>query len=88
MVDIKHIKPDSDGSFPSYAWPGGYDIAYITDDGAVFCGACMNAEREQTTDPESAGTGWLVVAAESTDCWDEPGDCAHCGKCIGPERED
>lgn len=30
------------GSFPAYAWPGGYPIIYIAVDGSIFCPQCIN----------------------------------------------
>jgi hypothetical protein len=29
---------------PAYAWPGGYDLAYITSDNAILCADCANKE--------------------------------------------
>jgi hypothetical protein len=29
----------------SYAWPGGYSLAYLMDDGGTLCADCMNDPR-------------------------------------------
>ena len=42
------IARDDDGKFPTYAWPGGYPIFYICDDGAL-CPDCANEHGH--TDP-------------------------------------
>jgi len=61
MTILAHIRDDN-GKLPSYAWPGGYPIVYITGDGGVFCPDCANSE-PQCTDPES-GSDWLIVTHE------------------------
>jgi uncharacterized Zn finger protein (UPF0148 family) len=33
---------DNDGQLPTYAWPGGYPLFYLGEDGDVFCPACAN----------------------------------------------
>ena len=32
----------SDDILPSFAWPGGYALAYVDDDGSVLCADCAN----------------------------------------------
>lgn len=42
-----HPKPtrdEKDGTFPAYAWPGGYPMFYVTADNSVLCPACANKE--------------------------------------------
>lgn len=35
------LNDDTTGyAFPSFAWPGGYTIEYVTDDGSVLCADC------------------------------------------------
>lgn len=65
-----------------YAWPGGYEIAYVTDDGEVLCADCVN----NPTNPVHAGglaDGWRVEGRTHTGETDEPMSCAHCGRAIG-----
>jgi hypothetical protein len=60
---------DSTGdSFPPYAWPGGYTIEYVTDDGAVLCAEC--ARREVL---ENRGTVYGDIYYE--------GPIVHCDDC-------
>lgn len=37
----KPIK-DNDGTYPSYAWPGGYPIYYVDNDNNVLCPTCAS----------------------------------------------
>jgi hypothetical protein len=34
----------SDGKLPAFAWPGGYPIIYLTEDGDVLCPECANID--------------------------------------------
>jgi hypothetical protein len=31
-----------DGLLPSYAWPGGYPLFYLSQDGTVYCAECAS----------------------------------------------
>ncbi len=33
---------NEDGSLPAYAWPGGYPIYYVCQDGGTLCPTCAN----------------------------------------------
>lgn len=35
---------NEDGTYPTYAWPGGYQLVYFTRDGLVICPKCANRE--------------------------------------------
>lgn len=63
----------------SYAWPGGYPIYYVTDDGGVLCPACANKEIMRTIDPEDRQFFILAgdINYENEDLW-----CDHCNKQI------
>lgn len=73
-------------SWPPYAWPGGYEIAYIAADGGLLCHQCANSEIDLTSDPD-AEDDWRIVASEinyeSTDMY-----CAHCDRQIKPAYGD
>ena len=79
----------SEGSsaFPAYAWPGGYDIAYVTSDGACLCATCMNnpANPVHFRDEDDCSDGWLVVDVDCAANWDEPMTCDHCNATLGGE---
>lgn len=65
-----------------YVFPGGYPVAYITDDGGTLCPDCVMrnyylvcwAIRNQCTD------GWRVIASEYCDGESD----AHCDNCAAP----
>jgi hypothetical protein len=66
------------GPADSYAWPGGYPLAYVMDDGELLCAACMNDD----TNPVHAGgdaDGWRLEGLAVLEDSSVPADCAHCG---------
>lgn len=69
-----------DEKLPAYAWPGGYAIAYLTDDGEYLCAACVNDESNPVHEDEP-DDGWRVIGYNTAD-WHDIGDpdwtCAHC----------
>ena len=71
----------NDGRLQECAWPGGYPILYIMQDGGILCPTCARmaeADREQhpADDPQ-----WAIIGA---DCNYETPDmiCDHCYKTI------
>ena len=73
----KHIRA-------KYAWPGGYELFGICNDGAVLCCDCMRREyyliaysrRHKIND------GWRVVAIDCAANYDSYIYCEHCNKTI------
>lgn len=60
-----------------YAWPGGYPLFAITDDGAALCHHCCKTERD-SIGTTAGSDGWGVVAIEAN--WEDPDlYCDHCG---------
>jgi len=43
-MTIKELRDNNDGKLPAYAWPGGYDIVYFSDEGYVYCPNCANQD--------------------------------------------
>ena len=77
-----------DGRYSASAWPGLYEIAYFTDDGAWLCARCMNGENGSIASLDAEPrSGWRVINYQSVDFWNEGEACAHCGAWIGPEQE-
>lgn len=66
----------------SYAWPGGYEIVYVVQDGGILCHQCANKELMRTLDPDD--TQFHIVEEfinyEDTDLF-----CDHCNRPINPE---
>ena len=73
-----------------YAWPGGYEIFGITEDGALLCCDCMRMEYERIawSRRHKCSDGWRVVALTAECGFDGPEYCAHCNKVIGEEVEE
>jgi hypothetical protein len=74
-----------------YAWPGGYEIVYLTSDGALLCGECvekqlrsvLSAIRNRCSDGwRVVGCGYEATSAESTES-ELCSQCDHCGKDFG-----
>lgn len=76
---------DDNGKLPAYAWPGGYPIIYICDDGGVLCPACANGENGSEAytgeyQPE-LGRDWHIAGSQVH--WEGPAEhCAHCNAII------
>jgi len=66
----------SDETLPAYAWPGGYPMVYITENGLTICPKCANDA--DTSDPVVAGD----VYWEGPDMTCEDG--SQCGSLSGP----
>ena len=74
--------------WPSFAWPGGYDIAYVMDDGEYLCGHCMNAESNvHFKDEDPTEDGWLVIGFDTANNWETGEMCGHCNRHLGPEED-
>ena len=63
-----------------YAWPGGYPIFAITDDGGALCKTCCSTEAE-LIDHANDGDGWNVVAL-TINYEDNNLYCDHCSQQI------
>jgi len=64
------------GSWPEFAWPGGYLIVYYADDCEMICAGCMNLEPEIHFDGDA--DGWRIDGADIY--FEGPTAlCAHCG---------
>lgn len=78
--------PDDDGTFPAYAWPGGYPIIYILADGATLCAKCANGENGSDAYVGEPKDGiedkqWKIEAQDIH--WEGPAEtCAHCNASI------
>lgn len=64
----------------AYAWPGGYPMYFLTDDGATLCFDCARSELRSITQSIRGKhrDGWRVVGTFIH--WEgAPETCAHCG---------
>ena len=62
-----------------YAWPGGYELFAVTDDGGVLCHNCCKSEFAQIVSA-CPGDGWNVEAFASASELAESVVCDHCSK--------
>ena len=67
-----------------YAWPGGYPVYPIMDDGALLCIECARKEFKTILDSTRKETrdGWQCTG--STILWEGVEYCAHCSKQLEP----
>jgi hypothetical protein len=65
-----------------YAWPGGYPLYFITNDGGClsFKAAVENKSIIQQSIEEALNDGWWVVAVEVN--WEDTIYCDHTGEVI------
>ena len=69
-----------------FAWPGGYELFFITDDAGVLCAPCVIREWDEirTANP---GDGWNVTGWSHTGECDSPTSCDHCSYVIIADDE-
>lgn len=66
-----------------YAWPGGYPVFFLCDDGAALCCKCVKTERRNILESiaRQARDGWRVVATDIN--WEDVDlTCDHCSQPI------
>lgn len=76
-MEAKELPRNTDGQLATYAWPGGYPLYYIAQDGGILCpDDARKAEREGLAgDPDAPQ--WNIVAAEAN--WEDAFlFCDHC----------
>lgn len=78
------IQLEADGTYPEFAWPGGYPIYYIMDAGEALCAKCANENRELDTGDKN---GWHVIGQDIN--WEDSElFCAHCNQRISAYAEE
>ena len=91
-IDVRRLK---EAVRTGYAWPGGYELVYVTTDGALLCGACVRSNWLEVLcgTKRRDGSGWGIAAitmeAVSPECTREMAGedyisyCDHCSKEFG-----
>lgn len=64
----------------AYAWPGGYALFGVTDDGGTICAPCMAKERRVIVSAigDECSDGWRIVAVDCVANTDGQVRCDHC----------
>jgi hypothetical protein len=67
-----------------YAWPGGYQLYFVTDDGAALSFASVRENLRQVlySIRHKLNDGWRVIACESTEAADDIVTCEHSNEVI------
>ncbi len=78
------------GNLPAYAWPGGYAIAYVCNDGETLCADCVNDDTNPVHDAstDDSPDGWRIdgyMTADYHDIGEGDWTCAHCSRVIDAE---
>lgn len=67
----------------AYAWPGGYPLYFVCDDGGALCCDCAKMERRNILESLARGIsdGWRVCGVDVN--WEDAElVCDHCGERI------
>jgi hypothetical protein len=59
---------DDNGQLPTWAWPGGYPMYYVTADGMTVCPDCANREVDQSQRPIAGDANWEDPELYCDDC--------------------
>jgi len=74
---VTQMHRDSTDSLPSWAWPGGYPLAYFTQEGSVLCPECATSELDQALSGDDLRRHDLPHWADIL--WEGPPE--HCDEC-------
>lgn len=80
QLDITKLERDLDGSLPSYAWPGGYPLYYVSAEGETFCPACATRFADDVELREQEGVS--AIADWDVNWEDAELVCEQCGLLI------
>ena len=67
-----------------YAWPGGYELVIVTDDGGVLCHDCVRSEYGQIyreAISRERGCGWKPAAVGAIGCNIDDAEALYCDNC-------
>ena len=84
MSDIKYLEMAKQ----RFAWTGGYELIFITDDGGELCAPCVVMEWDECISDAYAGDGWKVEGYDHTGNNDSLMMCDHCGRILQEEWEE
>jgi hypothetical protein len=67
------------GQVLRYAWPGGYPVFYVCDDGGALCPTCVQENLEQCQDADDCE---LFVTTHGINYENDSLYCDHCSETI------
>lgn len=72
-----------------FAFPGGYELCLVMDDGALLCSSCVRGEYRNIIDStkKEISDGWRGMAIVN-ECELEYDYCSHCTKPLGYHDEE
>lgn len=77
---MTQIARDEDGQYTAYAWPGGYTVFHVCDDGGCLCAKCANDPKNPVHEDEP-NDGWRIIGSDIN--WEDADLlCDHCGEQI------
>jgi len=76
-VEVTLPDKDDNNKYPLFAFPGGYLIAYFTNDGELMCGDCANQIWDFDFDKP---VGFFIDEG----CYEAKTQCCHCNKLLDP----
>jgi hypothetical protein len=82
-----NLPRDEDAMLSSYAWPGGYEVVYYTQDGGTLCVECAQSAEGSDLTHDNDDPQWNIVAAQNTSELEGFMYCDDCGKAIVEEEE-
>lgn len=81
MCTINSLRNEYGAELPAFAWPGGYPMYYVTQDGGVLCPDCANGRNGSEASETSDDAQWKLERAEVH--WEGlPMNCEHCNAVI------
>jgi hypothetical protein len=78
-TELSHLRDENNGELPAWAWPGGYPIFYVVEDGGCLCPKCSNLSDVDYTDPYDKQ--WHIVGSDINYEYASL-YCDHCGERI------
>lgn len=71
-----------------YAWPGGYPLSIVMNDGGALCTGCAKAEWRNVAHDTVKGwrTGWDAAGVQVM--WEGGNRCDHCNECLDAYPEE
>jgi len=78
---ITHERLEEFFDYGPYAWPGGYPVYLVLEDGTYLCWECFKENYKEIDEAiDCPGTGWGPMGYKII--WEGEEFCAHCNKLL------